>query len=168
MKIAFLFAMAAVFSSCTSTIYVVRHAEKAANDGTMASDPDLSNAGQQRAVALKDSLAGKKLNNIYATQYKRTLQTTQPTASAQNIAVYRYNTSASDSLIEALSSKKNKKSLVVGHSNSVPAMLRKIGLNPSMQQIPENDYDNFFIVKISWFLGRSIRLTESKYGTVSP
>ena len=165
MKIAFLLLIIACISSCSTTIYVVRHAEKAATAGN---DPDLSNAGEQRALALKDTLNTRVLNNIYATQFVRTLQTAQPTAAAQNIAIYRYNSSASDSLIEALSHKQKKKFLVVGHSNTVPAMLKKIGLNPSVPQIPENDFDNFFIVKISWFFGRSIRLKEATYGAVSP
>ncbi|MES2777133.1 MAG: phosphoglycerate mutase family protein [Bacteroidota bacterium] len=165
MKIVYLLLIVACISSCTSTIYVVRHAEKAATPG---SDPDLSSAGEQRALALRDTLSSITLTNIYATQFVRTLQTAQPTAAAQNIAVYRYNAASSDSLIEALSLKKNKKTLLVGHSNTVPAMLKKIGLNPSMQQIPENDFDNFFVVKISWFWGRSIRLTEKTYGAVSP
>jgi len=165
MKLFFLILASAFLASCSTTIYVVRHAEKAVTAGA---DPNLSNAGEQRALALRDSLATKPLNNIYATQFVRTLQTAQATASAQNIAVYRYNTTASDSLIEALIHKQKKKFLVVGHSNTVPAMLRKIGLNPSMQQIPENDFDNFFTVKISWFLGRTLRLTQATYGAVSP
>jgi len=168
MKLFFLLLIAACLYSCSTTIYVVRHAEKAPSDGTMNSDPDISNAGQQRALALRDTLHTKDLDNIFASQFKRTLQTAQPTGTEKNIIINRYNTTASDSLIEALSHKQSKKFLVVGHSNTTISMLKKIGLNPSIQQIPENDFDNLFIVRISWFFGRSIRLTETTYGAVSP
>lgn len=151
-------------TSCSSTIYIVRHAEKA----DASPDTELSEAGHARALALRDTLHMADLDGIYASQFKRTLQTVQPTATEKNVEVIRYNTTASDSLIVALAKKQNRKMLVAGHSNSVPAMLRKLGLNPSMQTIPENDFDNLFIVRISWFFGRSIRLTESTYGTVSP
>src|SRR5687767_7346778 len=64
-----------------TVVYVVRHAEKATNSPT---DPDLSAAGQLRAVALKDTLSKVILSAIYTTNYKRTQQTATPTAQAKN------------------------------------------------------------------------------------
>ena len=60
-------------------VFVVRHAEKAD-----LSDPDtpLSPAGEQRAQALAKSLQGERVKAVYATEFKRTQQTAQPTAKA--------------------------------------------------------------------------------------
>ena len=164
MKEGILLIFVACLCSCSTTIYLVRHGEKVDN----SVDPNLSDLGAARAVALKDTLANAGLKDIYATQYKRTFQTAKPTADAKNIVIKRYNTLVSDSLITALSNKKGSNFLVVGHSNTVPDMLRKIGLSPSMQMIPDNDYDNLFIVNITWFFKKKMKLTQKTYGVASP
>ena len=161
--------LAFLFTSCTTTIVLSRHAEKAAQTGSMmTNDPDLSTAGMVRANALRDTLKNIRFNAIFATQYKRTKQTAQPTATAGNIAVTEYNVRNGNQLIDSLVKIKNKRFLITGHSNSIPGLIKHIGLNPSMAEIPENDYDNLFFVKIRWFFGRQIKLTETTYGTVSP
>jgi len=164
MKDALLLLFVACLCSCSTTIYVVRHAEKV----DASADPNLSPAGNRRAIALNDSLQNVSLKDVFATQFKRTYQTAEPTASAKNLAIKTYNSSVGDSLMTALSNKKGSRFLVVGHSNSVPAMLRKIGLSPTMQQIPENDFDNLFIVNIRWFFKKRMSLTQKTYGAVSP
>jgi broad specificity phosphatase PhoE len=170
MKI-WLLAMGFAFAlqSCSSTIYLVRHGEKQAADGTMMSgNPDLSSEGKQRAQALATLLAAKKINAAYATPFKRTQQTATPTAEAKNLAVNSYPPNNGNQLIDSLAMQKGKGFLVVGHSNTVPALLRHLGLSPRMQDIPEDDFDNLFTVHIRWFFGRTIRLEQSTYGAVSP
>lgn len=158
-----------LLQSCSSTIYVVRHAEKqAANGAMMGNDPDLSVEGKLRAKALAELLAGKGIKAAYATPYKRTQQTAAPTAAAQNLSVTTYPPNQGNALIDSLARQKNKNFLIVGHSNTVPALLRHLGLNPSMQDIPENDFDNLFTVRIQWFFGKKMRLVQSTYGAVSP
>src|ERR1700720_2165791 len=66
-----------------STIFIVRHAEKA--DATK--DSDLSEAGRARAEALAKMLKDAKINAIYATEFKRTQQTAAPLAKALGITV---------------------------------------------------------------------------------
>jgi broad specificity phosphatase PhoE len=76
-RFAFCFLLAsALLSTATaqSTIFVVRHAEKA--DATK--DPDLSEAGRARAEALAKALRDAKIAAIYATEFKRTQQTAAP------------------------------------------------------------------------------------------
>jgi broad specificity phosphatase PhoE len=159
----------ALCSACSTTIYVVRHAEKqGAATAMMSNDPDLTEAGKERANALADSLKKKKITAVYSTPYKRTQQTAEPTAILKLLQVNSYNANAGETLIDSLAGTKKKAYLVVGHSNTVPAMLRKLGLHPSMQDIPDNDYDNFFVVRIKWFFGKNITLTEKTYGKVSP
>lgn len=159
------FCFALILYACNTTkIYLVRHAEKAVT----GADPGLTPAGEQRAAALKDKLHPQKLVAAFATQFQRTLETAQPTATDQQIAIRRYDANAGNTLLDSLSHLKKKSYLVVGHSNTVPAMLKSIGVNPAMELIPDNDYDNFFTVTVKWFFGRHVRLQQGTYGTVSP
>jgi phosphohistidine phosphatase SixA len=154
--------------SCTSHIYIVRHAEKAPVQGTMsATDPDLSAAGEQRAQALSTLLTGKGINGIFATQFKRTQQTARPTATAYNMPITLYTAAANDSLITALSTHQNKNYLVVGHSNTILPMIKKLGLNPTKTSIPETEFDNFYTVQITWLFKRRVVLKEATYGAAT-
>jgi len=153
-----------LYACSTTNIYLVRHAEK----GTTGADPGLTPTGAQRAEALKDTLHTQKLTAAFATQFQRTLETAQPTATDQQITIRRYDAGAGNALLDSLSHQKKKKYLVVGHSNTVTVMLKSIGLNPTMELIPDNDYDHFFTVTVKWFLGRHVRLKQGTYGAVSP
>jgi phosphohistidine phosphatase SixA len=153
-----------VFSSCssTSTIYIVRHGEKVAPSGDVA----LSAEGLQRAEILKDSLVNKKINAVYSTNFKRTQQTATPTATHFGTAIMTY--SNADSLMKVLVNRKHANTLVTGHSNTVPNMLRAVGLQVSfLGNIPDNQYDNFFIVTIKWKGEKTVTLREAKYGALS-
>jgi phosphohistidine phosphatase SixA len=151
-------------ASCTSasTIYVVRHAEKSAPSG----DVPLSGEGLQRAEDLKERLKDKKIAAVYSTSTKRTQQTAAPTASYFNTNTVVY--SNADSLMKALIAVKKKNTLVVGHSNTVPQMLRAIGLNPGFEgNIPDNKYDNLFEVTVKKGKNGGVSLKPQKYGTAS-
>jgi len=154
----------AIISSCssTSTIYVVRHGEKVSPSGDVA----LSGDGLQRAETLKDSLANKKITAVYSTNFKRTQQTAGPTATHFGTPVITYNNG--DSLMQVLVNRKNARTLVTGHSNTVPNMLRAVGLQTSFTgKIPDTQYDNLFMVTIKWKGGKTVTLKELKYGMLS-
>jgi phosphohistidine phosphatase SixA len=153
-----------MFSSCstTSTIYVVRHGEKVAPSGDVA----LSSEGLQRAETLKDSLAKKNITAVYSTNSKRTQQTAGPTASHFGKPIITYNNG--DSLMQVLVNRKNARTLIAGHSNTVPNMLRAVGLQTSFTgNIPDNQYDNLFIVTVKWKKSKTVTLKEVKYGMLS-
>ena len=75
-----------LLTACSHTYYVVRHAEKAnpSPGNTMSSpnNPPLSDAGQQRAVALKETLKDSKIKYIFSTNTIRTTTTAEPLAKA--------------------------------------------------------------------------------------
>lgn len=162
--VSLLLVMVIWLSACTSTstIYVVRHGEKSAPSG----DVPLSGEGLQRAEDLKERLKDKKIAAVYSTNTKRTQQTAAPTASFFNTSTVVY--SNGDSLIKALITVKRKNALVVGHSNTVPQMLRSIGLNPGFEgNIPDNQYDNFFEVTVKHGKKGGVSLKPQKYGAAS-
>jgi phosphohistidine phosphatase SixA len=68
----------------STTVIIVRHAEKATDD---ARDPSLSPAGQHRAQALASALGDAGVTALYATQYKRTRATAEPLAQRLKLAV---------------------------------------------------------------------------------
>jgi phosphohistidine phosphatase SixA len=154
-------AAAVLITACSNTtnIYVVRHAEKSAPSG----DVVLSGDGLMRAETLKDSLKNKKIAEVFTTPFKRTTQTAMPTAIHFGLDTTTY--SNGDSLLQKLIAKKKKNYLVVGHSNSVPQMLRAIGLNPGFEgSIPDNQYDNLFIITAQ---KGKLSLQAKKYGQAS-
>lgn len=150
-----------ILAACNTTkIYVVRHAEK----GSTGADPSLTAEGKKRAEDLKDVLHSDTLMGAFATQYQRTFETAEPTAIDQRITLRRYQADAGKPLLDSLGHVKKKSFLVVGHSNTLLPMITSIGLHPSISEIPDTDYDNLFVVKIKWFLGRHVRLQQTTYG----
>ena len=129
-----------VLSTATaqSTIFIVRHAEKA--DATK--DPDLSEAGRARAEALAKMLQDANITAIYATEFKRTQQTAAPLAKALGITVTTLPAENSAALIAKLRSS-NGNALVVGHGNTIADLIKALGISEPIN-IAENDYDNLF------------------------
>src|SRR5262245_18994088 len=61
-------------------VFVVRHAERADAGMQAQTDPPLSAAGEARAQKLAAMLADAGVENIFATQFKRTQDTAKPLA----------------------------------------------------------------------------------------
>lgn len=151
-------------SQATTTVIFVRHAEKTAEP---ADDPLLSLAGQKRAVELArqlvdaDVVAG--IDAIYATPYRRTVDTAQPLADALGLPITSYDAADTETIMEQIVRKhKGKIVLVVGHSNTLPALIGNMGASKKVPVIDEYEYDNIYIVSIPWFgKTKTIRL---RYG----
>jgi broad specificity phosphatase PhoE len=149
-----------------TTVYLVRHAEKLEGP-----DPALTEAGQLRAIALRDRLAGIPLDAIYVTQWQRTRLTAEPVARARNLPVHIRSTESRSALEHAqevvddlIENHCGQTVLVVGHSNTVPHIIGGL-TGQVMEDMDERDYDRFFQV---WFgLGRSAELVQSRFGAVN-
>ncbi len=151
-------------SQATTTVIFVRHAEKTAEP---ADDPLLSLAGQQRAAELArqlvdaDVVAG--IDAVYATPYRRTVDTAKPVADALGLPITSYDAADTETIMEQIVRKhKGKIVLVVGHSNTLPALIGNMGASKKVPVIEEDEYDNIYIVSIPWFgKTKTIRL---RYG----
>ena len=131
----------------TKTIFIVRHAEKQ-KDGTR--DPALTQEGTQRAEKLKEMMRSIKLDAVYATNYKRTQLTVQPSADQAKLKVNVMPAGDVAATAKAIKNGKQQRILVAGHSNTVPALLRELGAAAEdVPTISEKDYDNLFLVVIS-------------------
>jgi phosphohistidine phosphatase SixA len=162
MKYILLFAFATSIISCSTTkIYLVRHAEKTG----ATSNADLKTPeGFARANFLRDTMQNFTLANVYSTNAPRTIHTAEPTATAQSLPVIIY--ANGDSLVDKLLLQKNKKFLLVGHSNTIPNIIRHAKLNPGFEgNITDNDFSNFFVIVKKWRWGKDkTYLLKKKYG----
>jgi 2,3-bisphosphoglycerate-dependent phosphoglycerate mutase len=146
MKRALVFALlfACCLEVCTAqtTVFIVRHAEKA-QDGD-AKDPDLSEVGKQRAAALAAMLKDAGVQAIFATEFKRTQQTAEPLARALGISLTVVPAKETAELVTKLK-ETNGNALVVAHSNTVPELISAFGVAEPVT-IGEADYDNLFAI----------------------
>ena len=140
--------LTAANAAAQSTVFVVRHAERA-DAGTAAAkmtgaDPDLSAAGHTRAASLAAALKDARLTAIFTSEYKRTHQTAEPLAKAAGLSLTQVPSKDVKTLVDKVSSAAGTV-LVVGHSNTIPELLNGLGV-PDTITIGESDFDNLFIV----------------------
>ena len=157
-----------LLTSCKSMFYVVRHSEKVDN----SSNPPLSVLGQERAEDLKSELANKGVAEIYSTNYLRTKNTAKPLANSRGLMTKIYVASPADSMrvfIEKLKQMKGKNVLIVGHSNTTKYVVNGLFERDTLRaDIPDNDFDNLYIVKRYFFPVRKMRFFAKTYGKTSP
>src|SRR6266403_5297257 len=122
-------------ASAQPIVVIVRHAEKAANGGN---DPDLSSAGRARAETLARILKDSGITAIFTTEFKRTQETAAPTATSSHVTptvVAAKDTAALVAKLRQL----NGNALVVGHGDTIPNIIKAIGINSTIS-IPDEDY----------------------------
>ena len=130
--------------SAQPTVIVVRHGEKL--DRT--TDTLLSPQGEARAARLANMLAMSNVRAIYTTQYKRTILLAAPTA--QRLALKPVSIPAKETslLLDRIRAHaKDEVVLVVGHSNTLPEILKGLG-HASVVTVREDEFDNLFIVAL--------------------
>ncbi len=129
-----------------TTFIVLRHAETTGG-GT---NPNLSTEGLARAEELKRILANVPLAAVFSSNYNRTKQTAQPTADDKLLTVNIYDPLNQSPLVDNwLSTYRGKTVLVLGHSNTAPALLNLFVGSNQYANLPDSEYDNLFIATVS-------------------
>ena len=151
-----------------TVVIVVRHAEKAL---LPANDPPLTEAGVVRAKALAAALAEDNVQVVISTPLVRALETARPTAEARGLAIETVLLSPAvvdhaKAVADAVRRHAGKTVLVVGHSNTVAAIIRELG-GPKMPDLCDSQYSNLFILVLD---GVGTRFIRGTYGaaTVDP
>lgn len=134
--------LATVVPAVAQTVVIVRHAEKA----DASADPLLSEAGQARARALAAELADAHPSLVLTSPLQRTILTAAPAAehhSAPSEIVSlegggAAHIAATVARVRALPA--DATVLIVGHSNTVPAIARALGFAEAAD-MPECEYD---------------------------
>ena len=157
----FLSALFLISCQTTNQIYIVRHAEKSTEP---ANDPHLSIEGKVRAETLKSLLKDKNITAIFSTSTKRTVETATPLSSLINIPIQYYGNDTLQKFLQMVSGLK-KNALIVGHSNTCIAMLNELDLPHTITSIPDNGYENIFIIKVK--KGKPLKITETLYNFLS-
>lgn len=154
----------ALISDTTTTLIIMRHAEKELT-GT---DPALTTDGTLRAAELKRILGSTPVHAVYSTSFNRTRQTVQPLATAKGLPIVEYPTSKpyAQLVSEIQAAHRGKVVVIVGHSNTVPDILKEASNNAFNVTISDAQYDNLFIVSMPNKLSPTV--THLKYGKDTP
>jgi broad specificity phosphatase PhoE len=151
-----------------TTVILVRHAEK---DVEPAGDPVLTEAGRARAAALDELLASRGVAAIIVTEYARTRLTAEPLATRLGLtpevlparAGLREHALGVAELVRGRYA--GRTVLVVGHSNTVPAIVAALGAGP-VEPICDGSFANLFMVTVQPD-GRA-QVERSTYGAPDP
>lgn len=138
--------------SKTTTIIVVRHAEKevVTGDAMMKSDPPLSAEGKTRAENLVSALKEFNPVAVFSTNYERTKATVSPLSKKIGVEIQMYDPRNQQAFAEKLKTMEGSTIVVAGHSNSAPGLVNLlIGDNAKYANLDESVYNKIFIVRIT-------------------
>ena len=128
-------------ATAQKAVLVVRHGEKISSE-----DERLTDAGKARGQRLAKHLADTGIAAVYSTDTERTLGTARPLADARRLTVTVYDKDKPKALAEKVRAEHaGDVILVVGHSNTVPKLLKAFGCAESVS-IADDEYDNLFVV----------------------
>ncbi len=129
------------------TIVLVRHAEK---DTTVATEPDpgLSADGLARALRLMKAVNKHKPKEIFSTEYKRTRQTAEPIAAKRNKPIQTYDPAKAAEFVQTMLASKTDRFLIVGHSNTTPALVNLIAKKEIFRQLPDTEYGVIWVIRM--------------------
>jgi phosphohistidine phosphatase SixA len=130
-------------------------------------------AGNVRSQELARILGKAGVKAIYTSQYLRARQTAEPLAKqfgiTSEVVEVRMNPSnpreiskqSYEDVAKKIYDHAGEAALVVGHSNTVPEMIKALG-GDMVPAIDEKDYDDLFIVTI--YARGKAKVTQLKYG----
>ncbi|HLA72750.1 MAG TPA: phosphoglycerate mutase family protein [Steroidobacteraceae bacterium] len=138
-------------SATTTTVVVVRHAEK---ELSAITDAPLSPEGEKRATRLAqmfgDSEMFGRVQKIYVTNTRRTQQTAAALEQRLNLPgeVVESKTDSSDLARRVLRENRGGVALVIGHSNTVPEIVAALAHAGKVPPIGEEEFDTLYVVTV--------------------
>ena len=131
------------------TIVLVRHAEKAAStEMDKTGDVDLSAEGRERAERLAQAIKKYKPHEIFSTDYKRTRQTAEPIAKLRGKEIQIYDPQKQADLIPKILASTTDHYLIVGHSNTIPALANLLAKKDIFKQLQDAEYGVIWVIRI--------------------
>ena len=152
------------------TVFVIRHAER---EDEPKQDPPLSKIGITRSEALARLLSTAGIKAIFTSQYARTKQTAEPLATKLGLTVTPFtlktNPANPRQITEESTAEVTNKILehagqsvlVIGHSNSIPDVIKMLG-GDVVPTIDEKKFDDLFIVNV--YAKGKAKVVQLKYG----
>lgn len=135
------------FAGETTTVIVLRHAEKTL---APAEDPSLTPAGEARAQRLRALFGSNAIRAVYASEARRTQDTARPLASALSLPVTVHPARDPEGLLDAISARHvGNTVVVVGHSNTVPDIVSRLTRGTTRVVLRDDEFDRIFIVSVT-------------------
>ena len=133
----------------TTTVIVLRHAEKATDAGD---DPPLSAVGFARAERLATLLGAAPLVAVYASDTRRAQQTAAPLAARHRLPVTVRAGKDVRGLIDDIGARHvGRTVVVVGHSDTAPEIVAVLTRGKQALSIADDQFDRVFIVTVTRF-----------------
>ena len=154
-----------------TTVFLIRHAEKA---DAPPEDPPLNEQGNARAQELARMLEGAGVKAIYTSQFLRARQTGETLAKKLGLTVTPVALKMSPSnprqvseqsiaeIVNKIYERAGDAALVVGHSNTVPEVIKMLG-GDVVPKIDEKKFDDLFIVTV--YAKGKAKVVQMKYGS---
>lgn len=129
-------------------IVLVRHSEK---DVFVANnpDPDLSAEGRERAQRLIKLVNKYRPSEIFSTNYKRTRQTAEPLAAKRKKEIQTYDPAKAAEMVSQMLASKTSRYLVVGHSNTIPALANLLAKKEVFRNLLDTEYGVFWVIRLN-------------------
>lgn len=144
-----------------STVWVVRHAERADGGAASTPDPELSAEGQARAAALARLLGEAGITTVHSTDYRRSRDTVTPLARILGVEVELYDPRDRTSMAALETALRSPgRHLVVGHSNTVPPLVERLG-GDAGEPMPETEFDRLYLLRLD---GAQVETTILRFG----
>lgn len=145
----FTFAVSDLFAQHRKlTVILLRHAEKDVSEGADTANPELSAAGELRAQKLVEIMNKYQPDAIYSSDYIRTRATVRPLARKRRMMTQIYDPRNLNQMHDLILSGKIKRIVVVGHSNTTPALANLLIKQDKYKNLAESEYDKIWIIKI--------------------
>ncbi len=145
-------------------IFLVRHGETvAADESDEPRNPHLSQRGRLRANDLSHQLKDAKIRRVLSTDLYRTRETAKPIAERLELTVDIYDQANLQGLAEDLLSRPGV-SLVSGHSNTTPELVRLLGGDPGTEIDHRWEYDRLYAISV---VGGRVETILLRYGEAS-
>jgi broad specificity phosphatase PhoE len=150
-----------------TTVYLIRHAEKASETAT---DPDLSARGRARAESLAVQLRDSGVNMIITSHLMRTIETAAPLADLRHLRPKIIPIESSvethvKRIVDEIHRHPGATILVVGHNNTVNLILERLG-GGRIGDLCTDEYANLIIVSLT--KGKPTKMLVESYGTPDP
>ena len=148
-----------------ATVILVRHAEKASQT---ESDPVLSVEGNQRAKDLATALADAGIGSVITTHLQRTKLTAAGVLEATKLSPIVIQAGGAAHAADVAAAVRARPAgevvLVVGHSNTVTAIIGALG-GPKMGNICDSQYSNLYIMQMT---SPTPKLIRANFGKADP
>ena len=137
----------AVAEQTATTVFLLRHAEKADS----SEDTELSAKGKERAEALARLLKHAGIKQVHSSRYRCAMQTAEPVARLFGLKTRPYDPHDPRSLPELVTRVHTDEGphVIVGHSNTTPNLVERLGGHRGAPIDDRTEFDRLYILFIS-------------------